>query len=165
MSDIYTTSTNPAPEAASRAISIFEPRFADIVCNLQSSLEEEVWFDDSDFDPAFDWAEDADAVWQAIAEDADELTALRPRNANDLAQHRMSRLVARAIRSQSLFELDDVLARSAWGLDTAKHLCSPEVHYLLADAHECLDRMVCLAGAQIAEEEASALPWSQSLAA
>ncbi len=165
MSNIYTTSPTPAQEAASKAHSIFEPRFADIVSSLHSSLEEEVWFDDSDWDPAFDWTEDADAVWHAIAEDAEELTALPPQNANDLAQHRMSRLIARAIRSQSLFEIDDVLARSARCLDTAKRFCAPEIHYLLADAHECLDRMVCLAGSQIAEEEAFALPWSQSLAA
>ncbi|WP_281966966.1 hypothetical protein [Roseovarius nanhaiticus] len=165
MSDTYTTKATPAQKAAFKAAFDFKPPFADIVCNLQSSLDEEVWFDDSDWDPAFNWGEDADAVWQAIAEDADELTALRPRNANDLAQQRMSGLIARAIRSQSLVEIDDVLARSAWCLDAAKRLCTPEVHYLLAEAHECLDRMVCLAGAQIAEEEASALPWSHSLAA
>lgn len=165
MSDIYTTNSTRTQKAAFKAISVFEPLFADIVSNLQSSLEEEVWFDDSDFDPAFDWTENADAVWHAIAEDADELTALRPQYVSDLPLRRMSGLIADAIRSQSLFELDDILARSARCLDVARHLRSSDVRFLLADAHECLDRMTCLAGAQIAEEEASALPWSQSLAA
>jgi|GEM_PF-1151043 len=165
MSDIYTTIAIRAQEAASKLTSFFEPRFADIVSNLYSSLEEEVWFDDTDYDPAFDWTEDADAVWHAIAEDADDLASLAPQDAGDLALHRMSRLVARAIRSTSLIELNHVLSRSAICLDEAKRLHSPEIHYLLADAHECLDRMACLAGAQIAEEDASMVPWSQSMAA
>lgn len=165
MSKIYTTTETSALEAACESTSFFEPRFADIVANMQYSLEEEVWFDDTDYDPAFDWTADADAVWHAIAEDADELTACFPQDASDLALHRMSRLIARAIRSTSLLELDDVLARSALCLDATKRLRFPEIHFLLADAHECLDRMACLAGTQVAEEDASALPWSPSLAA
>jgi len=165
MSNIYTTTPRLALKAASKPTSVFGTRFSDIVSNLYSSLEEEIWFDDTDYDPAFDWAGDADAVWHAIAEDADVLTSLAPRSANDLALHRMSGLVARAIRSESLLELDDVRARSAHCLDQAKHLRSPEIYYLLADAHECLDRMACLAGKQCSDEAASSVPWAQMLAA
>ena len=165
MSKIYTTTVTSALEAACESTSFFEPRFVDIVANLQSSLEEEVWFDDTDYDPAFDWTADADAVWHALAEDADDLTAQPPKNSDDLALHRMSRLIARAIRSTSLIELCDVLSRSALCLDHAKRLRSSEIYYLLADAHECLDRMACLAGAQAVEEAASGFSWSQPLAA
>ena len=165
MSNFHTTTPSLALKAASKPTSLFETRFSDIVSNLYSSLEEEVWFDDTDYDPAFDWAADADAVWHAIAEDADVLTSLAPRSANDLALHRMSGLITHAIRSESLPELDDVWARSVRCLDQAKHLRSPEIYYLLSDAHECLDRMACLAGKQFSDEAASSVPWAQSLAA
>ena len=44
--------------------------FERLVSNLQSTLDEEVFFDDSDWAGGFDWSNEADAVWEGLAEDA-----------------------------------------------------------------------------------------------
>ncbi|KZZ25512.1 hypothetical protein A3753_30925 [Sulfitobacter sp. HI0082] len=52
--------------------------FERLISNLQSTLDEEVFFDDSDWAGGFDWGNETDAVWEGLAEDA-TMRMRRPR--------------------------------------------------------------------------------------
>ncbi|KZZ23411.1 hypothetical protein A3753_19465 [Sulfitobacter sp. HI0082] len=51
--------------------------FERLISELQSTLEEEVFFDDSDWPDGFDWMGEAEAVWEGLAE---ALSGCRRRN-------------------------------------------------------------------------------------
>ena len=44
--------------------------FERLVGDMQSTLQEEVWFDASDWPNGFDWHGEVDAFWEGLAEDA-----------------------------------------------------------------------------------------------
>ena len=71
--------------------------FERLVSELQATLEEEVFFDDSDWPHGFDWSNEADAVWEGLAEDATLLAKFRTRSPADQVLCRAAGLIYRAI--------------------------------------------------------------------
>ena len=80
--------------------------FERLVSNLQSTLDEEVFFDDSDWADGFDWDSEAEAVWAGLAEDATLLATFRTRRLDDRLLCRAAGVIHRAIRAGSPAELE-----------------------------------------------------------
>ena len=57
--------------------------FERLVSNMQSTLDEEVFFDDTDWPDGFAWGSETDAVWEGLAEDAFLLARFRTRKPAD----------------------------------------------------------------------------------
>lgn len=112
--------------------------FERLVSDMQSTLEEEIWFDDSDWPDGFNWHNEADAVWEGLAEDARMLARFPATAAADRLLTRSAGLVLRAIRAETLDDLENVLIRFSMlkREDFAEH-----VHFLLQEAIACIEEM------------------------
>ena len=100
--------------------------FERLVSNLQSTLEEEVFFDDSDWPGGFDWRSETDAVWQGLAEDATLLAC------------RAAGVIHRAIGSKSPDELEAARIKLA---KLMQKPAAPRIHFMLEEAELCLEQM------------------------
>ncbi|MGJ8547517.1 MAG: hypothetical protein ACSHWZ_18875 [Sulfitobacter sp.] len=116
--------------------------FERLVGDMQSTLQEEVWFDDSDWPGGFDWQCSVDAVWEGLAEDASLLAKLCTRNTGGRLLCRGAGLIARAIRADTPLELDAVLSRFAVVLQAP---APSNVRFMLEEAQVCLQQMLDLA--------------------
>lgn len=112
--------------------------FDRLVSDMQSTLEEEIWFDDADWPDGFDWHSETDAVWEGLAEDAHMIARFPPNVAGDRLLARSAGLVLRAIRAETLADLEQILIRFSVFKreDFAEH-----VHFLLQEAIACIEEM------------------------
>ncbi|WP_435988268.1 hypothetical protein [Sulfitobacter sp. SH24] len=112
--------------------------FERLISNLQSTLEEEVFFDDSDWPSGFDWHHEADAVWEGLAEEATLLATFRTRRPTDRLLCRAAGVIRRAIWASSPMEL------KAARINLAKLMqnpAAPGVYFMLEEAELCLEQM------------------------
>ena len=112
--------------------------FERLVSELQATLEEEVFFDDSDWPHGFDWSNEADAVWEGLAEDATLLAKFRTRSPADQVLCRAAGLIYRAICAESPIELEAVCRQFA---EIMKLPVPAHAHFLLEEAQNCLQQM------------------------
>ncbi|KAJ29156.1 hypothetical protein [Sulfitobacter pontiacus] len=112
--------------------------FERLVSNMQSTLDEEVFFDDSDWPEGFDWCNDRDAVWEGLAEDAFMLARFRTRKPADKLLCRAAGLIHRAIRSRSPLELEAAQVKFAQIMQSA---APARVYFMLEEAELCLEQM------------------------
>ena len=112
--------------------------FERLVSNMQSTLDEEVFFDDSDWPEGFDWGNDRDAVWEGLAEDAFMLARFRTRMPADKLLRRAAGLIHRAIRSKSPLELEAAQVKFAQIMQST---ASARVYFMLEEAEPCLEQM------------------------
>jgi len=120
--------------------------FERLVGDMQSTLQEEVWFDDSDWPNSFDWHGEVDAIWDELAEDAFLLAKFPTRNAGGRLLCRGAGAIHRAIRAGSPAEIDAALDRLATYMQKP---ASNHVNFLLKEAQVCLEQM---ADTALAEE-------------
>ncbi|WP_340245615.1 hypothetical protein [Sulfitobacter pontiacus] len=113
--------------------------FERLVSNMQSTLDEEVFFDDTDWPDGFAWGSETDAVWEGLAEDAKMLATFRTRKPADKLLCRAAGVVHRAIRSKSLFELEAAQVKLAQIMQST---VSARVYFMLEEAELCLEQMV-----------------------
>ena len=112
--------------------------FERLVSNMQSTLDEEVFFDDTDWPDGFDWGSETDAVWEGLAEDAFMLARFRTRKPADKLLCRAAGVIHRAIRSRSPIELEAAQVKLAKIMQSA----SPaRVYFMLEEAELCLEQM------------------------
>ena len=119
--------------------------FERLVSNLQSTLEEEVFFDDSDWPGGFDWRSETDAVWQGLAEDATLLATFRTRRPADRLLCRAAGVIHRAIGSKSPDELEAARIKLA---KLMQKPAAPRIHFMLEEAELCLEQMTKRAEAE-----------------
>ena len=112
--------------------------FERLVSNLQSTLEEEVFFDDSDWPGGFDWHHEGDAVWQGLAEEATMLATFRTRKPGDRLLCRAAGVIHRAIGSKSPDELEAARIKLA---KIMQKPAEPRIHFMLEEAGLCLEQM------------------------
>jgi hypothetical protein len=112
--------------------------FEHLVSNMQSTLDEEVFFDDSDWTEGFDWGNDKDAVWEGLAEDAFMLARFRTRKPADKLLCRAAGVIHRAIRSKSMVELEAAQVKLAKIMQSA---APARVYFMLEEAELCLEQM------------------------
>lgn len=112
--------------------------FERLVGDMQSTLDEEVWFDDADWPDGFDWHDNADAVWEGLAEDARMLAKFPSSVAGDRLLARSAGLILRAIRAETVADLEQILIRFSMLLNenSVEH-----VHFLLHEATACIEEM------------------------
>jgi|TARA_R110002020_G_scaffold327005_2_gene542636 hypothetical protein len=112
--------------------------FERLVSNMQSTLDEEVFFDDTDWPEGFDWGNDRDAVWEGLAEDAFMLARFRTRKPADKLLCRAAGVIYRAIRSKSPIELEAAQVKFAQIMQST---ASARVYFMLEEAELCLEQM------------------------
>ena len=112
--------------------------FERLVSNMQSTLDEEVFFDDTDWPEGFDWGNDRDAVWEGLAEDAFMLARFRTRKPADKLLCRAAGVIYRAIRSKSPIELEAAQVKFAQIMQST---ASVRVYFMLEEAELCLEQM------------------------
>lgn len=112
--------------------------FERLIGELQSTLEEEVFFDDTDWPDGFDWMGEAEAVWEGLAEEANLIAKFRTRRSADRLLCRAAGVIHRAIRAGSPLELDAARERLAVFADA---FAPANVRFLLEEAQACLDQM------------------------
>jgi len=112
--------------------------FERLISDMQSTLQEEVWFDASDWPNGFDWDGGVDAVWECLAEDALLLAKFPTRNAGGRLLCRGASVIHRAIRAGSPAEFDAALGRL---MTYMQKPASGHVHFLLKEAQVCLEQM------------------------
>jgi hypothetical protein len=112
--------------------------FERLVDDMQSTLQEEVWFDDSDWPNGFDWHGEVDAIWEGLAEDAFLLAKFPTGNAGGRLLCRGAGAIHRAIRAGSPAEIDAVLDCLATYMQKP---ASDHVYFLLKEAQVCLEQM------------------------
>lgn len=112
--------------------------FERLVSNMQSTLDEEVFFDDTDWPDGFAWGSETDAVWEGLAEDAKMLATFRTRKPADKLLCRAAGVVHRGIRSKSLFELEAAQVKLAQIMQST---ASARVYFMLKEAELCLEQM------------------------
>lgn len=105
MSEYHINHLAPRGEGRSSHSSPTVLMFEQFVCNLRATVEEEIWFDDSDWPDGFDWRVNAGAVWEGLAEDAAQLSTFPPRNHSARLLCRGAGLIARALRAETLEEM------------------------------------------------------------
>lgn len=125
--------------------------FERLVGDMQSTLQEEVWFDDCDWPDGYDWQGDVEAVWEGLAEDASMLAKFPTRDAGGRLLCRGAGLTARAIRAETPLELETVLSQFEVCLQAP---ASENVQFLLEEAQVCLEQMVDLA--QLSDQDPKA---------
>ena len=119
--------------------------FERLVSNLQSTLDEEAFFDDSDWPGGFDWRSEAEAVWEGLAEDANMLATFRTRRPADRLLCRAAGVIHRAIRSKSPDELEAARIKLA---KLMQKPAAPRIHFMLEEAGLCLEQMADRAEAE-----------------
>ncbi len=119
--------------------------FERLVSDVQSTLQEEVWFDDSDWPNGFDWHNEVDAVWEGLAEDSFLLAKFRTRNAGGRLLCRGAGAIHHAIRAGSPAEIDAALDHLT---KCMRKPASDHVHFLLKEAQVCLEQMADTARAE-----------------
>ena len=112
--------------------------FERLVSNLQSTLDEEVFFDDSDWPEGFDWRSEAEAVWAGLAEDATLLATFRTRRPDDRLLCRAAGVIPRAIRAGSPAELEAARIKLA---KIMQKPAEPRIHFMLEEAGLSLEQM------------------------
>jgi len=112
--------------------------FERLVSNLQSTLDEEVFFDDSDWPEGFDWRSEAEAVWAGLAEDATLLATFRTRRPDDRLLCRAAGVIHRAIRAGSPAELEAARIKLA---KIMQKPAEPRIHFMLEEAGLSLEQM------------------------
>ena len=112
--------------------------FERLVSNLQSTLDEEVFFDDSDWPEGFDWRSEAEAVWAGLAEDATLLATFRTRRPDDRLLCRAAGVIHRAIRAASPAELEAARIKLA---KIMQKPAEPRIHFMLEEAGLSLEQM------------------------
>jgi len=112
--------------------------FERLVSNMQSTLDEEVFFDDTDWPEGFDWGNDRDAVWEGLAEDAFMLARFRTRKPADKLLCRAAGVIYRAIRSKSPIELEAAQVKFAQIMQST---ASARVYFMLEEAELCLEQV------------------------
>lgn len=122
-------------------------KFHEMLSDFLNALEDEAWLGKESWDPAFDFHEDIEVSWQAVAEAAAEIEALRP-TFRTLPLQRMAGLILRAVEAESSERLAAVLDRSLRCLDMLGSQHSEMCRDLVHDAHDTLDQMVSAATTQ-----------------
>ena len=112
--------------------------FERLVSNMESTLDEDVFFDDTDWPEGFDWGNDRDAVWEGLAEDAFMLARFRTRKPADKLLCRAAGVIYRAIRSKSPIELEAAQVKFAQIMQST---ASARVYFMLEEAELCLEQM------------------------
>ncbi|WP_448329765.1 hypothetical protein [Sulfitobacter sp. M13] len=112
--------------------------FERLVSNMQSTLDEEVFFDDTDWPDGFDWHCESHTVWEGLAEDATMLATFRTRKPADKLLCRAAGVIHRAIRSRSLIELEAAQVKLAQIMQSA---ASARIYFMLEEAELCLEQM------------------------
>ncbi len=112
--------------------------FEHLVSNMQSTLDEEVFFDDTDWPDGFDWHCESEAVWEGLAEDAFLLARFRTRKPADKLLCRAAGVIHRAIRSRSMVELETAQVKLAKIMQSA---APARVYFMLEEAELCLEQM------------------------
>ena len=112
--------------------------FERLVSNMQSTLDEEVFFDDTDWPDGFAWGSETDAVWKGLAEDAKLLATFRTRKPADKLLCRAAGVIHRAIRSKSPLELEAAQVKFAQIMQST---ASARVYFMLEEAELCLEQM------------------------
>jgi len=112
--------------------------FERLVSNMQSTLDEEVFFDDTDWPDGFAWDSETDAVWEGLAEDAFMLARFRTRKPADKLLCRAAGVIHRAIRSKSMVELEAAQVKLAKIMQSA---APARVYFMLEEAELCLEQM------------------------
>ena len=112
--------------------------FERLVSNLQSTLDEEVFFDDSDWADGFDWRSEAEAVWAGLAEDATLLATFRTRRPDDRLLCRAAGVIHRAIRAGSPAELEAARIKLT---KIMQKPAEPRIHFMLEEAGLSLEQM------------------------
>ncbi|UWR35253.1 hypothetical protein K3759_17480 (plasmid) [Sulfitobacter sp. W027] len=112
--------------------------FERLVSNLQSTLDEEVFFDDSDWPEGFDWRSEAEAVWAGLAEDATLLATFRTCRPDDRLLCRAAGVIHRAIRAGSPAELEAARIKLA---KIMQKPAEPRIHFMLEEAGLSLEQM------------------------
>jgi hypothetical protein len=129
--------------------------FERLVSNLQSTLDEEVFFDDSDWPGGFDWRSEAEAVWAGLAEDATLLATFRTRRLDDRLLCRAAGVIHRAIRAGSPAELEAARIKLA---KLMQKPAEPRIHFMLEEAELCLVQMADRADADSAGSDLGLTP-------
>ncbi|WP_339638981.1 hypothetical protein [uncultured Sulfitobacter sp.] len=124
--------------------------FERLVSNLQSTLDEEVFFDDSDWADGFDWDSEAEAVWAGLAEDATMLATFRTRRPADRLLCRAAGVIHRAIRAGSAAELEAARIKLE---KLMQKPAEPRIHFMLEEAGLCLEQMADRAKAEGCESD------------
>jgi len=122
-------------------------KFQEMLSNFMKTLEDEALLGEDSWDLSCDFHEDIDASWQAVAEAAAEIEALRP-TFRTLPLQRMAGLVRRAVEAESSERLAVVLDRSLRCLDMLGSPHSKICRDLVHEAHDTLDQMLSAATAQ-----------------
>ena len=112
--------------------------FERLVSNMQSTLDEEVFFDDTDWPDGFAWGSETDAVWEGLAEDAKLLATFRTRKPADKLLCRAAGVIHRAIRSKSPLELEAAQVKLAQIMQSA---APARVYFMLEEAELSLEQM------------------------
>ena len=112
--------------------------FERLVSNMQSTLDEEVFFDDTEWPDGFAWGSETDAVWEGLAEDAKLLATFRTRKPADKLLCRAAGVIYRAIRSKSPIELEAAQVKFAQIMQST---ASARVYFMLEEAELCLEQM------------------------
>lgn len=112
--------------------------FERLVSNMQSTLDEEVFFDDTDWPDGFAWGSETVAVWEGLAEDAFMLARFRTRKPADKLLCRAAGVIHRAIRSRSMVELEAAQVKLAQIMQSA---APARVYFMLEEAELCLEQM------------------------
>lgn len=112
--------------------------FERLVSNMQSTLDEEVFFDDTDWPDGFAWGSETDAVWEGLAEDAKLLATFRTRKPADKLLCRAAGVIYRAIRSKSPIELEAAQVKFAQIMQST---ASARVYFMLEEAELSLEQM------------------------
>ena len=112
--------------------------FEHLVSNMQSTLDEEVFFDDTDWPDGFDWHCETDNVWEGLAEDALMLATFRTGKPADKLLCRAAGVIHRAIRSRSPIELEAAQIKLAQIMQSA---APARVYFMLEEAELCLEQM------------------------
>ena len=113
--------------------------FEHLVSNMQSTLDEEVFFDDTDWPDGFDWQCETDNVWEGLAKDAIMLARFRTRKPADKLLCRAAGVIHRAIRSKSPLELEAAQVKLAQIMQSA---APARVYFMLEEAELCLEQML-----------------------
>ena len=132
---------NPPVAAATEQNHIISPQalmFERLVGDMQSALDEEVFFDDSDWPCGFDWGGEAEAVWQGLAEDATMLATFQTRRPMERLLCRAAGVIHRAICAGSLDELEAARLKLVNIMDVS---AESRIHFMLEEAQNCLDQM------------------------
>lgn len=148
----------PAPKAAAAPQEYLFEGFCELLKRVFLALQDDGWAEDTCWDIAFgNSMSEAEAAWQLVSVQADDVLTASPLSTNDLVLHRMTRLLKRAVTAPDIAALNDVYTKIVAVRSNATSALAPAVMDLVQETEACIVEMYAHA-CEGGESQGSILP-------